>query len=462
MAGQKLIFQLGTNNWQRDGEFAPGSGILHESHHHAYDSLPGIKSYSMYPSRTQRFAQDDVRVFELDHDIPICESISPVSSYRWHGMSDDEVAAYRARLTSEVSGWMAEIEARTGERFELAIAHHTFLNPVVMRDVIRMRVAAGLPRMPLLCFAHGTALKMYANERRGDQPDEFPLRFLPMIEREGVFSYGNPAGGVDLAAAISTQQVDALVDMFPSFPRERVVLSPNGYNQSIFKPPASAKQGRAERMEMLKGFATQPFDGSPHSARAVAGDFDAAVVFCGKFADWKRLDALLHAAAIYERTSPRLATLIVGSGPHEDRVRMQTLALDQLGLERTFFLGPRGQDELTVLFAAADVGCFPSKNEPFGLVFIECMACGTPVIGANSGGPRDFVTPDVGTLVPETDDAETLAVSLADSVQAAIVEDWKASKGPVAADMARRDFSVVAQVQALLDAVDRLCPWTQT
>ena len=91
----RLIFQLGTNNWQRDGEFAPGSGILHEAHHHAYNALPGVRAYSMYPSRRQRFRSEDVRVFELDHDIPICESVSPVSSYRWHSMSEAEVAAYR-------------------------------------------------------------------------------------------------------------------------------------------------------------------------------------------------------------------------------------------------------------------------------------------------------------------------------------------------------------------------------
>ena len=458
MTSPRMIFQLGTNNWQRDGEFAPGSGILHESHHHAYNSLPETVSYSMYPSRVQRFEQDDVSVFALDHDIPICESISPVSRYRWHSMSDDEVAAYRARLTSEVSAWMDEIEEREGAPFQLAIAHHTFLNPLVMRDIIRRRVAEGRPGMPLLCFAHGTALKMYANERRGDRGDEFPLRFLPMIENERIFSYGDPAGTIDLAAAISNQQIDALVDIFPSFPRERVVLSPNGYNQAIFRPSEGSEPTLAERLEALKAFETQPYEGSAHPARRVDVDADGIVVFCGKFADWKRLDALLQAASIYERTSPRIATLIVGSGPHEDQVRMQDLAFGQLGLERTFFLGPRGQDELATLFAAADVGCFPSKNEPFGLVFIECMACGTPVIGANSGGPRDFVTSEVGALVPETDDAEAFADSLADKVRTAITENWKADKGPVAAETARRDFSVVAQVQALLDAVDRLCP----
>ncbi|MGI9416668.1 MAG: glycosyltransferase [Geminicoccaceae bacterium] len=458
MAGQRLIFQLGTNNWQRGGEFAPGSGILHESHHNAYNGLPATKSYSMYPSKTQRFEQEDVRVFALDHDIPICESISPVSSHRWHGMSEDDVAAYRARLTAEVSAWMAEIEERTGEDFQLAIAHHTFLNPVVMRDVIKARVADGRPSMPLLCFAHGTALKMYANERRGDRPDEFPLRFLPMIEQERIFNHGDPGGAVDLAAAISTEQVDALVDIFPTFPRERVMLSPNGYNQAIFRPIEGKNETLEGRLDLLRSFETQPFDGSPHPVRRVDGDFDAVVVFCGKFADWKRLDALLHAASIYEKTTPRIATLIVGSGPHEDQVRMQTLALDQLGLERTFFLGPRGQDQLAMLFNAADIGCFPSKNEPFGLVFIECMACGTPVIGANSGGPRDFVTSEVGALVPETDDADALAASLADAIRTAIAEDWKSEKGADAAKRARLDFSVVAQVQALLDAVDRLCP----
>ena len=87
--GDRLIFQLGTNNWQRGGEFAPGSGILHEAHHRAYNDLEGVRCYSMFPSRTQRFREDDVRVFELDHDIPICESISPVSSYRWHAMGPD-------------------------------------------------------------------------------------------------------------------------------------------------------------------------------------------------------------------------------------------------------------------------------------------------------------------------------------------------------------------------------------
>lgn len=455
--GDRLIFQLGTNNWQRGGEFAPGSGILHEAHHHAYNALRGVRCYSMYPSRRQRFRDEDVRVFELDHDIPICESISPTSNYRWHSMSDAEVAAYRERLTGEVAGWIDEIEARTGDRFGLAVAHHGFMNTVVMRDVIRRRAAAGRGTMPLLCFAHGTELKMYANEQRGDRPEEFPLRFLPFMRREKIFDHADPEHGVDVVASISSEQVEALVRVFPEFPRQRVVLSHNGYNHEVFHRLTEPVDVHADRARVLAGFLTQPPEGSGREPEPVSppDGFDAVVAFCGKFADWKRLDALLHAAAIYERQEKRILTLVIGSGPHEAQVQMHDLAAD-LGLRRAYFVGPRPQDELAVLFNCADVGCFPSYREPFGLVFLECMACSTPVIGADSGGPRDFVTPAVGALVPETDDRQELAASLAVAVRRAIDQDWKQTKGPAAEVYSRDNFSVVGQVSNLLDQVDRL------
>jgi glycosyltransferase involved in cell wall biosynthesis len=449
----RLIFQLGTNNWQRDGEFAPGSGILHESHHRAYNALPGVRCYSMYPSRRQRFEEEDVRVFPLEHDIPICESVSPVSSYRWHSMSEAEVDAYRPRLTAAVARWMDEIESSTGEQFDLAIAHHAFMNTVVLRDVNQRRVADGRPRMTLLCFAHGTELKMFNHERRGDSPEEFPLRFFPFMQREKIFDLGDPNHGVDLAAAISGEQVNALLDVFPEFPRERVVLSPNGYNQHVFRPLPDG----TDRTAVLAGFYTQPLDGSDLEPEPVAppDGFDAVVAFCGKFADWKRLDALLRAAASYEQHERRTLTLVIGSGPAEAQRAIHELSTE-LGLRRTYFLGPRSQDELALLFGCADVGCFPSYREPFGLVFVECMACATPVIGADSGGPRDFVTSEVGTLVPETDDRTALAASLAEAINNALDADWKATRGPVAAHYARERFSVTGQVSHLLAEVDRL------
>jgi glycosyltransferase involved in cell wall biosynthesis len=379
--------------------------------------------------------------------------VSPTSSYRWHAMSESEVDAYRLRLTDAVFDWMAEIETRTGENFELLIAHHAFMNTVVLRDVNRRRVAAGRPRVPLLCFAHGTELKMFDNERRGDRAEEFPLRFLPFMQREKIFDFADPDHGVDVAASISAEQVDALADVFPEFPRERIVLSPNGYNQDVFQPLPDG----TDRATVLAGFFTQPLEGSDLEPEPVAPPegFDAVVVFCGKFANWKRLDALLRAAAIYEQGERRILTLVIGSGPPEAQRDLHQLS-NELGLRRTYFLGPRPQDELAVLFGCADVGCFPSYREPFGLVFVECMACGTPVIGADSGGPRDFVTSEVGTLVPETDDPVALAGSLAEAIDQAITADWKTTRGPVAAQYVRNRFSVTGQVSHLLAEVDRL------
>lgn len=454
MGSRRLILQLGTNNWQQGEEFAPGSGILHEAHHHAYNHLPETASFSIFPSPIQSSDRRDVAVFRLEHDIPICESISPVSSYRWHSMSNDDFVAYRHRLTEFVLEYMERIEREEGDSFKLAVAHHSFLNPVVLRDVLRTRARHGKDPMPLLCFVHGTALKMYAKEKAGNDPDEFPARFLPFMKEEGVFDPGKP-GGIDVCAAISNQQIDALAEIFPEFPRNRVLLSPNGYDQDVFKVDPQLYR---DRDAVLAELQTAPYEGSTQRAGPVAteGGFDDIVVFCGKFADWKRLDALLRAAALYEKTGRRTATLVIGSGPLEDQKRMQDLAFDELGLKYAYFLGPKPQPDLSRLYNTADVGCFPSYNEPFGLVFIECMACGTPVIGADSGGPRDFVTPEVGVLVPETDDRSELAESLAAQITSALQQGWKKTKGESAATYATERFSVRQQCADLLAGVDRL------
>merc|ERR1712066_107174 len=132
----------------------------------------------------------------------------------------------------------------------------------------------------------------------------------------------------------------------------------------------------------------------------------------------------------------------------------------QLGLTGTFLLGARGQDELAEIFTVSSLGCFPSFKEPFGLVFVECMACKTPVIGANSGGPKDFVSSAVGELVaepPETKDlstvplgVETLGKTLAEAIGRALNENWKQKKGGACIQLAHDKFTVKTQVTNML------------
>merc|ERR1711959_579982 len=105
-------------------------------------------------------------------------------------------------------------------------------------------------------------------------------------------------------------------------------------------------------------------------------------------------------------------------------------------------------------------------GEPFGLVFVECMACKTPVIGANSGGPKDFVTPEVGELVPEPPETkdlstvpngiETLGKTLATTITTALKEDWKKSKSDACIKLAHDKFTVKAQVEGMLKSLEKL------
>merc|ERR1712178_17812 len=133
---------------------------------------------------------------------------------------------------------------------------------------------------------------------------------------------------------------------------------------------------------------------------------------------------------------------------------------ESLGLKNTFLIGARGQDQLAEMYTVAELGCFPSFKEPFGLVFVECMACKTPVIGANSGGPKDFVSPAVGELVEEpaetkdlstvADGVKTLGATLTEAITRALKEDWKASKGKACIQLANDRFTVAAQVKKML------------
>ena len=416
---QLLIFQLGTNNWQSEQEFAPGSGILHQQLHDTFNTMPGITCHSVFPSRVQRFTRPDVRVFELDHDIPICESVSPVSSYRWHSMSDDEFEAYRARLRDFVLTYIDEVEQELGRSFGLFIAHHSFLNPLVMADVNRTRVARGQAPVPLMAFVHGTALLMYQHEIEGTDP-EYPPRFHPRWIRERVF---DDVGGVFV---ISESQKERFLTVFDEYDADSVFVTPNGIDPGIFHVDDTL-----ERDAVLARFPTKPYEGSAKTPTQIPDGYDRMVFFAGKFADIKRIDCLLHAATAYEETARtagfKVATVIAGSGPLEDQRLYQDMAVE-LGLSDVFFVGPQSQPDLALLYNVADVGVFPTKFEAFGLVFLECMACGTPVIGTASGGPTEFVDPSVGELVHDFDADEEFATALGETVGRALLEDWKRTK----------------------------------
>ena len=80
---------------------------------------------------------------------------------------------------------------------------------------------------------------------------------------------------------------------------------------------------------------------------------------------------------------------------------------DDLGLsDLVTFLGRRAQETLHCYYASADVVVMPSHHESFGMVALEAMACGTPVIASAVGGLAELVRDgDTGYLVPDRDPA---------------------------------------------------------
>jgi glycosyltransferase involved in cell wall biosynthesis len=443
-----LIFQLGSNNWQSEQEFAPGSGILHEQHHNTFNGMPDVVCHSVFPSRVQRFTRPDVRVFELDHDIPICESVSPVSSYRFHSMPEGEFEAYRTRLRDFVASYVDEVEADLGRSFDLFIAHHAFLNPLVMADVNRIRVAQGKPAVPLFAFVHGTALLMFRHEMECVDP-AYPPRFHPRWVREGVF---NDVRGVFV---ISDSQKERFLSVFDGYDPDRVVVAPNGIDPTVFHVDETLS-----RDTVLARFPTKPYEGSTQVPVSIPAGYDRVVLFVGKFADIKRIDCLLHAARDYEKAAGnaglRVATIIAGSGPLEDQRLYQDMAVE-LGLSGVYFIGPQSHPDLAQLYNIADLGVFPTKIEAFGLVFLECMACGTPVIGTAAGGPLEFVDDAVGQLVFDYDDNAEFTVALGKSIARALVEDWKRTKSAAAIDVASH-YTLTRQCERMLESVDPPSP----
>merc|ERR1719329_129840 len=263
--------------------------------------MPGVKSYSMYPSQHQGQpeAGADYRVFELDHPIPICESASPNSSKRWHSMDDAEFNGYVERLEKEVYDYMKKCEEEAGQKFSMVIAHHSFMNPLVCERVIKKRVAEGLPKCPLYCFVHGTALKMYRWElgpKETQEQKSFPMRFHKMIIEEKLFD--DQENGINACFVISEEQKGGIKEIFPSFPQERVIVAPNGINVEKFRPREKTfQQVCVEQTREILWPAAAPSEDDMKK-------YKRAITFVGKFAEWKRQAALLHAAKLYEQKFP--------------------------------------------------------------------------------------------------------------------------------------------------------------
>jgi phosphatidyl-myo-inositol dimannoside synthase len=126
---------------------------------------------------------------------------------------------------------------------------------------------------------------------------------------------------------------------------------------------------------------------------------------------YKGVDELIGAVAQLRRSIPGLHLVAVGGG--DDLPRLQKLAFDLGVLDCVQFLDDLSREEIAACYAKADVFALPSTGEGFGLVFLEAMAFGKPVIGAACGGATDLVENGVNGLLVPPHDSGQLALALA-------------------------------------------------
>ena len=124
------------------------------------------------------------------------------------------------------------------------------------------------------------------------------------------------------------------------------------------------------------------------------------ILFVGRIEPLKGIDTLLWAISLVRRKRPDLVcgmcVPIIGGNPYriednDEMVRLQALRKALEIEEVVTFLGAQDQDVLQYYYAAAEMVVMPSDYESFGMVALEAMACGTPVIASDVGGLSHLV-----------------------------------------------------------------------
>lgn len=136
---------------------------------------------------------------------------------------------------------------------------------------------------------------------------------------------------------------------------------------------------------------------------------DKVLISIGRLAPEKNWDTLLRAASIVYQEHPDLRLVLIGDG--SDKEVLQNLAAELGIAERVTFTGELPFTEVTLYLKAADIFGFASVTETQGLVTMEAMAAGLPVVAVDASGTRDIVdNGEQGFLV--RNDADDLAASI--------------------------------------------------
>jgi glycosyltransferase involved in cell wall biosynthesis len=163
---------------------------------------------------------------------------------------------------------------------------------------------------------------------------------------------------------------------------ERTELWQRGVDTELFQPELASWEVRSHLTQ-----------GNPHSP---------LLLYVGRLSAEKEIERIKPVL----QAIPDARLVLVGDGPY--RQDLEKFFADT----STYFAGYRTGKDLATAFASADAFIFPSRTETLGLVLLEAMAAGCPVIAANAGGIPDIVTDGVnGYLFDPQDERGAIAAT---------------------------------------------------
>jgi len=359
-----------------------GASIVMPENTTHFSGIPGASIYPVF------FSLDEEIGDALPFNFP-CFTTHPRSTLTFFALEDAQLEMYLSAFRKTIK--------KAVDEFKPDVIHgqHIWL----------LSWLAGETGLPYVITAHGTDLMGY--QRNG--------RFRKYADEA--------AAGAKRIITISNDNDDLVRELFPGS-ADKVTFMQNGYDPGRFYPEPMSADTIQETLNI-----------TPQKK---------LVLFAGKLAHFKGVDVLLEAARLYEGDHPdEITTLIAGDGELAPQLKKQASAYK---LKNTHFLGHLDASQLRGLYSAADVSVVPSRREPFGLVAVEALACGCPVVATNQGGLPDIINEDVGALV-DVDDAFGLSAA----IQHELYRPDRAQRGRYVAKYALEKYAQDSLIDSLID-----------
>lgn len=303
-----------------------------------------------------------------DGNVPYIEDDNGVMVYRVDNfmISSNNLIDWTMQLNFNMIAKVGEIIAEKGS-FDVIHAHDW----LVAYAAKTLKTAY---RIPLVCTIHATEAGRNSGIRDEQQ------RYIN--DTEWMLTYESSE------VIVNSNYMRSELQRLFGLPYEKINVIPNGVNLNMY-----------DGIEKDYDF-----------RRRYAMDNEKIILFMGRLVYEKGIQTLIAAMPKILNHYHDAKLLIAGKGGMIDELRNQ---VNYLGLgNKVYFTGYLGSKDVQRMYKCADVSVFPSTYEPFGIVALEAMLSGTPVVVSDVGGLNEIVDHGVNGMKSYAGNANSLADSI--------------------------------------------------